>query len=122
MKVISITFSLIVVFLLNSCGTQIALSGKARENYLKSIKPYIVYWERAGTSEAMRLQDWQACGGDENGTFSWDSRKTLPGETESAARTRLQFEFQRCMIRKGYRYSGDCTSDYMKTRPLCGAP
>lgn len=113
---------LLGTFLLGSCGTQIALSGQAREDYLKSIKPYIAYWEKSIPPEEMRLHAWLACGGRESGTFAWDSRKKLAGESDVASRTRLEFEFQRCMIRSGYRYTGDCTSDYMRACPLCGAP
>lgn len=117
-----IILPLLWMFLLTGCGTQIALSGQAREDYLKSIKPYIAYWEKSGTSDEKRRKDWLACGGQPNGNFGVTAKNhLLPGETESAARTRLESEFQRCMIRAGYRYTGDCSSDYMKARPLCGA-
>lgn len=123
MKLIAISFSVVGAFLLTSCGTQVALSGRAYDDYQRSIKPYIAYWEKPGASEETRLKDWLACGGQPNGNFGVTAKNhLLPGETESAARTRLEFEFQRCMIRSGYRYTGDCSSDYMKARPLCGAP
>ena len=93
-----------------------------RERIIKSIKPYIAYWEKAGMTEEERRQDWVVCGGQKNGSFAWDSRKKIPDETDDDARTRLQFEFQRCMLRAGYHYTGNCTSEYMKSRPLCGAP
>jgi len=37
----------------------------------KDIKPYIAYWQKDGVTEEERLADWVACGGNENGTFSW---------------------------------------------------
>lgn len=36
---------------LAGCGTQVALSGRAYEEYQKSIKPYIEYWEKPGMTE-----------------------------------------------------------------------
>ncbi|MBN45209.1 MAG: hypothetical protein CMH23_01900 [Methylophaga sp.] len=92
-----------------------------RDEYLKSIKPYIAYWEKDGGSEKSRLEDWKACGGLPDGTFGLDRKKQFPDESNETFRTRLEFEFQRCMISDGYRYTGDCSSKYMQARPLCGA-
>jgi len=111
-----------LAFLQTSCGIEPALSGKAYDDYQKSIKPYLHYWEKPGMTQERRMQDWVACGGQGNGNFSLDTKKRLPGESSDAFRTRLEFEFQRCMIRSGYRYTGDCSSEYMKVRPLCDAP
>ncbi len=99
-----------------------ALSGKAREDYLKSIKAYIEYWEKPGMTQESRLKDWRACGGGSNGSFGVVSQDRRPGESQDDAQNRQRFTFQRCMLRSGYRYTGDCSSDYMKARPLCGAP
>lgn len=35
-----------------------------RERMIKSIKPYIAYWQKEGITEESRLRDWMACGGD----------------------------------------------------------
>ena len=88
----------------------------------KDIKPYLAYWQKEGMTEEGRLKDWVACGGNERGTFSWKVKQQLPDETDDAARTRQNFAFQRCMSRSGYHYTGDCSSKYMRSRPLCGAP
>tara|TARA_R110000851_G_scaffold254667_2_gene407250 strand:- start:3564 stop:3983 length:420 start_codon:yes stop_codon:yes gene_type:complete len=93
-----------------------------RDEYLKSIKPFIAYWEKNGMTEESRLEDWIACEGNENGTFSWKVERQLPNETDEATRTRQEYTFQRCMISSGYHYTGDCSSKYMQARPLCGAP
>ena len=69
-----------------------------------------------------RRADWVACGGQPNGQFSLDRRKQLPDESSRDFRTRLEFEFQRCMLRSGYRYTGNCSSEYTRARPLCGVP
>ncbi|SMB21535.1 putative transmembrane protein [Sterolibacterium denitrificans] len=104
------------------CGTQIGLTGSAYEEYQKSIKPYITYWTKEGMTEDGRLRDWVACGGQENGNFSLDRKKRLQGESSDTFRTRLEHDFERCMLRSGYRYTGDCSSERMKSQPLCGAP
>lgn len=73
-------------------------------------------------TEESRLQDWVACGGVESGDFGVVLEDRLPGESQSDSQNRQAAKFQRCMIRAGYRYTGDCSSAYMKARPLCGAP
>jgi len=88
----------------------------------RPVKSYSDFWEKEGMTKKNRRDDWTACGGNENGTFSWKVKQQLPDETDKAARMRQEFAFQRCMIRSGYRYTGNCSSEYMKARPLCGAP
>ena len=122
MKRLQIVSTIFICFILVGCGTQVALSGRAYDDYQKSIKPYIAYWEKEGMTEEARMQDWLVCGGQKNGSFAWDSRKKIPDETDDYARTRLQFEFQRCMLRAGYHYTGNCSSEDVKSQPLCGAP
>lgn len=90
--------------------------------FREPVKPYIDYWEKEGMTEESRLNDWAACEGSENGTFSWKVKQQFPDETDEAARMRQEHAFQRCLIRSGYRYIGNCSSEYMKARPLCGAP
>ena len=122
MKRFQVVSTAFLFFALVGCGTQVALSGKARTEYLKSIKPYIAYWEKAGMTEERRRQDWLACGGNERGTFSWKVKQQLPDESDEIARIRQEHAFERCMIRAGYRYTGNCSSEDMKSQPLCGAP
>jgi hypothetical protein len=113
-------------FLLAGCelvfqaGT--GISGQAREDYLKSIKPYLQYWEKEGWTEEGRLADWVACGGSRSGNFAWDTRKQRLGESNEQSSVRQSQEHQRCLIQRGYRYTGNCSSAYMKAQPLCGAP
>ena len=119
-------FLLWLVFILSGCELIFqagpALSGRAYDEYQKSIKAYIEYWEKPGMTTESRLRDWVACGGNKNGTFSWATRKMLPGETEDQTGNRQAIDFQRCMLRSGYRYTGNCSSDWAKTQPSCGAP
>ena len=95
-----------------------------RERMIKSIKPYIAYWQKEGMTEEGRLKDWVACGGMKDGGFGYplDPNARLSGESEQEFMTRLDHAFQRCMIRSDYHYTGNCSSEYMKARPLCGAP
>lgn len=88
--------------------------------YKPDIKPYIAYWHKEGMTEESRLHDWVACGGHPDGGFRLDRNKRKTDESTDTFQTRLEFEFQRCMIRSGYRYTGNCSSEYMKARPLCG--
>jgi hypothetical protein len=89
---------------------------------LSPIKPYIELWEKPGMTEEGRFEDWLACGGDKNGSFSADVRKKLTNENIEQTSRRQRDEFQRCLIRRGYRYTGKCSSPDMKAKPLCGAP
>ena len=73
-----------------------------RDEYLDSIKPFIAYWEKSGMTEESRLEVWIACGGNENGTFSWKVKQQLPNENDEDSRTRQDYTFQRCMISSGY--------------------
>lgn len=94
--------------------------------YKPDIKPYITYWEKEGMTENVRQEDSVSCrsgGVTPGGIYKPDFDKALlPGETESEAYNRLIIDWQRCMIRGGYHYTGNCFSDWAKTRPACGAP
>ncbi|MGY1490515.1 hypothetical protein ACW4YW_13980 [Methylobacillus pratensis] len=114
-----------IPFLLSGCLYGQCLDGPCaleREKMIKSIKPYISYWIKEGMTEEGRLNDWVKCGGMRNGSFGINSVDRLSGESMAEATTRQEFAFQRCMIYSAYRYTGDCSSEYMKARPLCGAP
>ena len=113
--------TLCLSFLLAGCNMWVGLSD-GRDDYLKSIKPYIAYWQKEGMTEESRLKDWMACGGSRNGSFGINMQDRLPGESQGASENRQQTDFQRCLIRSSYRYTGNCSSDWAKTRPACGAP
>ena len=68
------------------------------------VKPYRNYWTKRGMTEEGRRADWGACGGSENGNFSWDSRTILSGETNETSRLRQSSELKACLIQRGYRY------------------
>jgi hypothetical protein len=112
---------------LTGCGTQVALSGQAREDYLKSIKPYLHYWDKPGMINEVRGQDSLNCGGSNGGPDFSAQQLNIVRQSEDkndfAPRARLHHEWQRCMIKKGYRFTGKCyDNEISRTSPACGAP
>ena len=100
---------LLLAFMQSGCGTQIGISGQAREDYLKSIKPHLQYYEKLGWTPESRRQDAAACGasGDSSDRASIGSARIKaaqrPGETERQTENRLSQEWHACMKEKGYR-------------------
>jgi hypothetical protein len=86
------------------CGTQLALSGQAREDYLKSIKSYGEYFVKPGASREEWQRDWVACGGRRNGQFSDDAPTGSTTEEIFAAIDRARKHLNECMQSKGYEY------------------
>lgn len=73
-----------------------------------------------------RRGDWVDCGGTSAGDFSpyiglLNKERRLGEKGIDAAYSRLDNELQRCMIKKGYRYTGKC-SEISRASPACGAP
>ena len=90
--------------LLTGCGTQIGISGQAREDYLNSIKPALHYWEKPAMTLEGKQADWVKCGGRLDGGYTPDAR--LPGETDDfAAMRRKEQRLSACMEMKSYRFS-----------------
>jgi hypothetical protein len=73
----------------------------------RHIKPYRDYWNKAAMTDEGRKADWVACGGSENGNFSWDSRRMLPGETNDTSRLRQSSGLKACLTQRGYHYEID---------------
>jgi hypothetical protein len=95
------------VLLLNlflGCGTQLALSGQARENYLKSVKTYGAYFFKPGVSREEWQRDWVACGGRPNGQYSDDAPPHATTKEIFAAIYRARNSLDSCMKSKGYEY------------------
>lgn len=115
--------TLCLSFLLMGCGTQVPLSGKARDDYMKSIKFHIEYWENDGVTREERAWDSKGCGGSEGGTdFSNQQMNAArrEGEKDWVVRSRLTYEWQRCMLSHGYRFTGKCyDNESGRTSPAC---
>jgi hypothetical protein len=75
-------------------------------------------WTKPGMTEESWLQDWMACGGSNTGHVNEFPR--VPGETDYDQHERTWNTLHRCMMSKGYRFTGDCTREWNKRRPGCG--
>ncbi len=87
-------------------------------------KRYIEWWGKTNLSTDQRSRDWVACGGyvggDYGPPFDQLRQEKRPDEVgESAAYERLSHEFQRCMLKNGYYYTGNCNSKAMRLEPMC---
>ena len=78
------------------------------ETYQRIYHPprHVEYWEKPGMMPEKRMQDWVACGGDQNGNFYSRQKEQLPGETDYQSYTRQYEAFKRCLISRGYHYAG----------------
>ena len=90
------------------CGSQLALSGQARADYLKAIKPYGAHCVRDGMARDSRRHDFMGCGG------AADLREGLPRNPKLSSQEFFA-EFKEhvnqlaaCMRGKGYEYLGQC--------------
>ncbi len=92
------------ILFLCGCGTQLALSGQAREDYLKSIKAYGEYFVKPGASREEWQRDWVACGGRPNGQYSDDAPPNATTKEIFAAIDRARNSLNTCMQSKGYEY------------------
>ena len=89
---------------LAGCGTQLALSGQAREDYLKSIKAYGEYFVKPGVNREEWRRDWVACGGRPNGQYSDDAPEGSTTAEIFAAIDRARKKLDTCMQSNGYAY------------------
>ena len=86
------------------CGTQLAMSGQAREDYLKSIKAYGEYFVKSGISKEDWRRDWLACGGASDGGYSSDALSGSPTDVLIKASKQKRKDLTDCMKSKGYEH------------------
>ena len=101
----------------------------SREAYFQSIKPYLHCWKEQGLDSAARRQDSLQCGtartdyAIEHVVFDKAviSAAMLPGEAdEAAAYTKVFHRWERCMLAKGYLFSGECPDNAIsQAKPAC---
>lgn len=95
---------------------------------LEPAKHYIEYWEKSVMTAESRRKDSVRCGAaDTDYILGFGQNKIKaaqrPDETDNETDTRLLHDWQRCMINKGYRYTGGCyNNEISRTKPACGAP
>ncbi len=87
------------------------------------------YWIKEGGGEAEKVKIWLACWGNKDGSWGppehdYLDRFIRPGETRSshAPHSRAFDAFQRCLIKEGLRWTGECTEHRKRWLPACGAP
>ena len=111
------------------CGPQTPIAYCDREAYqrLAHPKPYIENWEKPEADSAVRSKDAVSCNSGFRFVPQFIAQEQVKAaqradETENDTYHRLMFDWQRCMINKGYRYTGFCSVEYAKVAPACGAP
>jgi hypothetical protein len=121
-------FTLIVISVAACCPNGcFVLTGPAFEA-LAHPTPMREQWSRSDRSDAERRLDWENCGGYKNGNFvpyiELVRKERRPEEkSDSPAYDRLYLELQRCMIRKSYKFIGECyDNEISRSLPACGAP
>jgi hypothetical protein len=110
---ICLWMALCLSFLLTGCELLLQAGPgltTGRDEYLKSIKPYLQYWDKPGITPEGRREDSVGCGasGDSSDRAGIGSARIKaaqrPGETERETETRLRQDWANCMRGKGYRY------------------
>lgn len=101
----------------------IIFMGNDPEHYI----PRIEYWIKPDTTAEQRVQDSKECGGTPLGSNFNDQQ--IEEERESGEKgyfaplARLHDKWERCMLSKGYQYTGQCLDNPVsRSSPACGAP
>jgi hypothetical protein len=90
---------------------------------MKSIKPAIHYWEKNDVTPEERSRHSVECGGSVGGTDFSNQKINAArreGENDFVVRSRLAHNWQRCMIKQGYRFTGKCYDNEIgRASPAC---
>lgn len=89
--------------------------------------PYLDQWVKPGVTKEQLLQTSAECGGGigERPGFSEEkiAKVRQPGDSWMDAYSRLFIDYERCLIEKGFKYTGPCYNNEVSRRlPRCGAP
>jgi len=88
--------------------------------------PEIEYWIKPDITAEQRVQDSKECGGSTLGANFSDKQmeaERQPGESFLSLLKRLHHKWERCMLSKGYQYTGQCVDNSVsRSSPACGAP
>jgi hypothetical protein len=93
---------------------------------LKPVKANLEYWMKPGMTEENRIRDAGDCGGGYTNYTGFSesaiAARKIAGETDLETRGRLFHEWERCVLNKGYRYTGNCyDNEISRASPACGA-
>ncbi len=88
--------------------------------------PYLDQWVKPGATKEQLLQASAECGGvGERPGFSEEkiAKARQPGDSWLDAHSRVLIDYERCLIGKGFKYTGPCYNNEVSRRlPRCGAP
>jgi len=108
--------------------------------------PYLRKWEKPNVTDEQRRQDSVDCGSARDvaspDSACWATGKCPPegdrapnfgaikinaarraNESDGEVSSRLFNDWQRCMLGKGYRFTGECfDNEISRNQPACGAP
>lgn len=97
-----------------------------KEAYEKATSPgrMVDRWDLGDRTVQTRLHDWMDCGGSPPGDY-WlaplpNGEERTPDQERVAAREKVH-SIQRCMLKKHYVYTGQCTTSIARESPPCRA-
>ena len=114
-----------VTFLVTGCGIGgMWMNGNP---FPTPVKPYLEYWEKPGMTTDSRMQVSASCGGglSDRPEPSQQQIKKFQKSDENNGQTfaRLFRDWERCMIKNGYSFKGECyDNEISRSKPACGAP
>lgn len=90
----------------------------------RNIKFHVDYWEKDGVTREERARDSIGCGGGSEGGANLSNQKMnaarREGEKDWVVQLRLTYEWQRCMLSHGYRFTGKCYDNEIgRASPAC---
>lgn len=103
-RLVCVAFTLVCA----GCGSQIAISGKERTEYLNSIKPYGAHWVKEGMTRESRRADFVACGGAHDLNTGYVIKPGITVQQSFAASNEHVNRVLTCMQTKGYVYQHHC--------------
>lgn len=102
-------------------------------SFLEAPQPTLQQWEKPGVNSEGRREDALKCGANPyDVSMDWvkvfEKKQTdavqHSDEAEQQASSSLYHEWERCMFKAGYHYTGQCyyNDKISSARPACGAP
>lgn len=104
---------LVILCAISLCGCGIGgmwMNGNLLNDGVPSVAPRDRWVGVEPVSETQRSNDWIECGGDYRGTTQNRFVK-FPGEEDESNNARAEYanNVERCMLKKSYKYTGECT-------------
>ena len=112
-------------------GVCLVLGGCAQDRLVKLDRTpnlFLKYWEKNSVAPEERSRESIDCGGNYFDGPNFGNRERAAvnrreGETDNMVDRRLSYAWQRCMLSKGYRFTGQCfDNEISKNNPACSTP